>query len=447
VNILCVGLSHHTAPVELRERLAYSPSALQAALARFSCGIEARPAGLTELVILSTCNRLELYSTSRDSSLSNGSNSRTPPAVAETLLNFVAETRGSPVSDFAPYAYTHLGQAAVEHLCRVSSGLDSLVLGEPQVLGQVAEAYEAALGHGACGSTLSALFRTALRAGKRARTETAISRNAASVSSVAVKLAEAVVGQLDSAHVLVLGAGDTAELAVEALRVRGARQITVVNRTLERAQQLAGRWGGEALTFERLEEALAEADIVITSTGAPHIVIQAAMVEGVIARRPERPLVFVDIAVPRDVDPQVSGLPNVQYYDIDDLHAHLNGAVAERQKEVPRVEAIVADESAHFAAWLQNLEIAPVIADLRAKAEAIRRSEVEKTLRHLPALGEAERGRIEALTEALVSKLLHDPTMQLKAEASNGHAPEYAAAVRHLFALDFGESGTADAHG
>lgn len=427
MHILCLGLSHHTAPVELRERLTYSAPALQATLARFGCGQTACPVGMTELVILSTCNRLELYTVAPDQKVE---------AWFASLLNFVMETHGLSAVDMEDKFFRLAGREAVRHLFCVASGLDSMILGEPQVLGQVTDAYHLALEHRATGPVLSALFRAAIHAGKRARAETGISRNPATISSVAVKLAEATVGDLAARRVLIVGAGDMAELAVEALRARGVDQITVVNRTRDRAALLAELWGAQALAFEQLTEALAEADIVLTSTGAPHVILTADLARTALAPRPHRPLVCIDIAVPRDIDPEVRRLPNVHYYDIDDLEAHLNGALAERQQEIPRVEAIVVEETQAFWGWLRGLEIVPLIADLRAKADAIRRAEVEKTLRRLPDLGEDERHHIETMTEALVNKLLHDPTRRLKAEANNGHAAQYAAAVRDLFALN-----------
>ncbi len=434
MQILCLGLSHRTAPVELRERLHYSPDALQAALARFGCGRDAHPPSVAELVILSTCNRLELYaavSGTRDSVEERAGDARLAP-----LLSFIAETRSLPVTDFEAHLYYHEGKQAVEHLCHVAAGLDSMILGEPQILGQVAEAYQAALEEGAVGPALSALFRTGIRVGKRARTETAISRNPATVGSVAAKLATTVVGDLAFAHVLILGAGEMAELTVEALRARGARHVAVVSRTRARAMQLAQRLGAQAFTFEQLAEVLAAADIVIASTAAPHFLITPSLVQAAIAHRPARPLIFVDIAVPRNVDPDVSCLPNVHCFDIDDLQSRLNGALAEREQETPRVEAIAAEEANAFMDWLRSLDVAALIAELRLRADALRRAEVEKTLRHLPRLDATERERIEALTEALVNKLLHAPTLRLKAEAGNGHAAAYAAAARYLFALD-----------
>jgi glutamyl-tRNA reductase len=422
MQISCLGLSHHTAPIELRERVSYHAGAQKAALARLGCGHASRPAELVELAILSTCNRLEFYAFTHTDQF-------------EPLLQFIGETTGVSTSELAPHLYHYTQAEAVLHLGRVASGLDSMILGEPQILGQVTEAYELGLSQRSIGPVLSALFRYAIHAGKRARTETAISRNAASISSIAVKLAEEMVGNLSTAHTVIVGAGEMAEFAVEALRLRGTRHVTVINRTHARAQQLAERWQATALTFENLGDALLTADIVITSTGAPHILIKPPMVEAIMRQRPDRPIVFIDIAVPRDVDPDVNQLPNVRCYDIDDLATRLNGSLAGRQLEVPQVEAIIAAEADAFLAWLKSLEIMPVISDLRAKADAIRRAEIEKTFRYLSHLGETDRKRIEVLTESLVNKLLHDPTLRLKAEAGNGHAAEYAAAVRHLFAL------------
>jgi glutamyl-tRNA reductase len=422
MNILCLGLSHHTAPVELREKLGFSPDALKAALARFGCGGVSRPAGFRELAIVSTCSRTELYAVTHSDDFA-------------PLVELFAESSGLEPAVFEANLFRHSGAAAVTHLCRVAAGLDSMVLGEPQILGQVTDAYSAALGQGAAGPVLSALFRSAIRAGKRARTETGIARNPASISSVAVRVAEDLVGDLSSAHVAIIGAGEMAELATAALHARGVSLVTVVNRTLEHARQLADRWGGRALTFERLTTALAEADIVITSTGAPHIIVTPEIAREAMDLRPRRPLVFIDIALPRDVDPDAAQIANVHCYDLDDLQAHLNHSLTEREREAPRAAAIVAEETAAFINWFERLDVMPVIVDLRAKADAIRRAEVERTLRRLPGLDPVVQRRIEAMSEALVNKLLHEPTLALKAEAGNGHAAEYASAVRQLFGL------------
>jgi glutamyl-tRNA reductase len=417
--ILCLGLSHQTAPIELRERLVYSTSVLKATLARCKGG----PAGYSELALLSTCNRLELYAVA-------------PTEQFDALVEILSETSGLPQAELESHLYRHAQAKAVIHLSRVAAGLDSMILGEPQILGQVAEAYQVARSEGMAGPILSKLFRTAIRAGKRARSETAISRNPASVGSVAVKLAEAVVGNLAAARALVLGAGEMAELMVEAFRVQGAGHIVVVSRTQARAVQLAQRWSAQPVPFESLAQVLADSDIVLAAAAAPHVLITPDLARAALARRLERPLVFIDIAVPRNVDPQVGDLQNVRCYNLDDLQTRLNGGMAERQQEIPHVEAIMAEEAAAFANWMRGLDIIPLITDLRVKADAIRRAEVEKTLRRLPRLDETEQQHIEVLTEALTNKLLHDLTVRLKAEAGNGRAAEYMETVRYLFNLN-----------
>jgi len=415
MTILCLGLSHHTAPVEIRERLYLAPSALKAALNQ--------RADLPEFAILSTCNRLEIYAVA-------------PAENFDPLIALIENTSEAPLSSFESHLYRYSGTDAITHLLRVTAGLDSLILGEPQILGQVASAYEAARQQGATGPMLSALFRSAIRTGKRARTETAISRNPASISSVAAKLAQSFVPNLVSAQVLIIGAGEMAELAVEALRSRGVRRISVISRTLKRAGQLAARWDGQALTFDNLIEALISADVVISSTSAPHFIITPDRASAALSRRPHRPLVCIDIAVPRDVAPEVANLPNVYCYDIDHLQAQFDGAISEREQEVPRVETIIAEEVMAYQAWWQRQEVTPLITGLRAKADAIRRAEVDKVLRRLSHLSDSERGQIEALADSLVNKLLHDPTVRLKAKAQNGHAADYATAIRYLFGLN-----------
>jgi glutamyl-tRNA reductase len=416
MTLLCLGLSHHTAPVELRERLHVPANALNVA--------HAPRAILDEWALLSTCNRLEVYAVAR-----------TPDF--DALIGLIESIGDVPRGNFAARLYRHADADAALHLCRVAAGLDSMILGEPQILGQVNRAYETALNRGSAGPILSALFRAAIHAGKRARAETAIGRNPASISSVAVKLAQRVVDDWAAAQVLIVGAGEMAELSVAALRSRGVRMenVHIANRTPERAAQLARCWGAGALSLDRLPEALANADIVIASSGAPGV-IASDVVRAAMAQRPDRPLVLIDIAVPRNVEVGVSDLPNVYRYDIDDLQAHLDAAAAGREREVPRVEAIVVEEVEAFMRWLRGREVAPVIAGLRAKADAIRRAELDRTLRYLPHLGQTERQHIEMLAESLVNKLLHDPTLRLKAEAGRGRTAEVAAAARHLFALD-----------
>jgi glutamyl-tRNA reductase len=418
--IICLGLNHTTAPLDLREKLTLDDEVVRIALARIACGHLSTT--ITELIFISTCNRIELYAVSNQL------------AFAE-LETFLAEVSDVPTEQFTPHSYCLSGMDVVRHLFEVAAGLDSLVIGEPQILGQVTHALELARGQDTAGPLLNRLFQAAIHAGKRTRTETAISRNAASVSSLAASLSERVVHKISDAQIVILGAGEMAELAVESLRKRGAQKILVVNRTLERAHALAQRWDAESATFEHLHSALVSADILIASTGAPHTLISPEMVQETMRHRAERPLVLIDIAVPRDIDPAAANIPHVKLYDMDSLNTRLEHSLAERMAEIPLVKNILAEELGLFEDYLKSLDILPLIADMRQNAETIRQSEFEKTLRHLPDLTEAEREHIEAMTQALVKKLLHAPTQRLRVEASSPRASEYAAVARTLFNL------------
>ena len=313
--------------------------------------------------------------------------------------------------------------------------MDSLVIGEPQILGQVTKALELARGQDTAGPVLNRMFQSAIHAGKRARTETAISCNPASISSLAASLSERTVGNISEAHIVILGAGEMAELAVEALRKRGANRILVVNRTLERAQSLVKRWEAQATTFENINAALTSADILIASTGAPHTLITREMVKNAMDIRPERPLMLVDIAVPRDIASDTADIPRVRLYDMDGLNDKLEHSVAERMAEVPRVKSIVEAEVLEFEVYMKSLEMMPIIADMRQRAEAIRLGVLKKSLNRMPGLTDLERERIEVMTQALVKKILDAPTQGLRAEAACPHAPEYATVARTLFGL------------
>jgi len=425
-HILCLGLNHTTAPLEIREKLSFAPSALQAALARFGpMHCNERPQGIAEAAILSTCNRLEVYALVRDLD-----------EAIDTVIALLSEANDVPVAAFRDYLYIHVDDDAARHLMRVAAGLDSLVVGEPQILGQVTDAYKAAMAHGASGTVLSALFRAAIHAGKRARTETTISTNAASISSIAVQLASHVFGDLAECEVLVLGAGEMGELAVRALMERGARGLLVANRTYDRAVTLARQWEGEAMTFERLGEGLARSDIVISATDAPHTILHSPDVMDAMKARQDRPLFVIDIAVPRDVDTDVGELPGVHLYNIDDLQAMVENNMAERRAEVPHVEDIVSEELGSFVDWLASLEVVPTINELRSRAEDIRNAECERALNRLGDLSDKEREVVEKLTTRLVNKLLHDPITHLKVEAANGNGVVYTQATRYLFGLD-----------
>lgn len=419
--IYCLGVNHSTCGVSVRERLAFTPHHLDTALA--SLGYQPAWQDIQELVILSTCNRVELYAVAAR------------PAF-DRLAAFLAEVRGTPLSEFAGSLYRLTDENAVRHLFRVAAGLDSVVIGEPQILGQVADAYAAARQHGLAGKVLARLFENALHAGKRARAETAISQNAASIASVAVNLAAEILPKLDEAQILVVGAGEMAELTVEALRKRGVQRLMVANRTLHHARRLAERWDGRAASLEDLPQLLPRADVVISSTGAPHTVIHGEMVAMALAKRPDRPIVFMDIAVPRDVDADVARLPGVRLFDMDTLARRLEISLALRQSQIPLVEAILDEEQAEFAAFLAALEITPLIAALRKRADGIRHDEIEKTIRRMPDLTPEMERQIEALTASIVKKILHHPITRLRAEAAGPHAADYANVTRVLFGLD-----------
>jgi glutamyl-tRNA reductase len=423
-HILLVGVNHTTAPVALRGRLAINGTALIDALTRFGPSNGHGPTLLSEGVILSTCNRLEIYAVAEDIHLGR-----------ELLIDFLSQNRQVPLEEFADALYVKADADAVAHVMQVACGLDSMVVGEPQILGQVAEAYRTALSRNATGPLLNTLFRHAIQAGKRARTETAISQYAISVPAAAATLAEQEMDSLDGRVVLVMGAGEMGQIAARSLIARGASGIIVANRTYERAVMLARELDGEAMTFDRQAEALARADIVVTATDAPHVLVTPEKVTAAMAQRPAKPMLIIDIAVPRDTDPAVADIPGVRLFDIDDLQGVVNDNLAARQREIPRVEAIADEEAAAFMSWFRALGVVPTIADLRQRAEDIKAYELDKALRRLGDLDEHERQVIAALAHGLVNKLLHEPTVRLKQQAAQGNGYVYTEVVRELFGL------------
>jgi glutamyl-tRNA reductase len=430
MDILLIGLSHHTAPIELREKLAFTPAMLRSALTHFdSTHKQAHLSGVSEGVILSTCNRLEVYAWVQDFELARAA-----------IIDFLGQSFDIEREVFVKHLYIYPNEAAVHHLLRVASGLDSMVLGEPQILGQITAAYEAAQAQGAAGTVLSALFRAAIHAGKRARTETDIGINPASVSSVAASLAVELWGDLSQCQVLLIGAGEMGAIAAKALLNRGVTKILVANRTYKNAEQLAKAWGGKAITFQQLTEGLIQSDIIITSTGAPHTILNQESLMPAIAARPDRPLFIIDIALPRDVDPDVSEIPGVYLRDLDDLQGQAEDNVRERELEIPRVEAIVAEEVEDFLEWQASLDVVSTITDLRRRVEQLRQNELVRLFNRLN-LDERERELVATMSHRLVNKILHQPTLRLKSEAAQGNAAAYSATVRHLFGLDEPQNG------
>ncbi len=408
--VTCVGLNHRTAPLPEREKLAFAAEELPAALSRLHDG-------LGGAVILSTCNRTELYATT-DGAV----------AQAERLLDALAACKDTQVHPRLTYFLTH--DEAVRHLFRVAAGIDSMVLGESQILGQVRDAMSAATEAGSLNGVLSRLLHSAIRVGKRARSQTNIGRYAVSVSSAAVALAKQSAGTLDERTVLVISAGSTGELAARSLAENGAARILVTNRTGQRAAALAEEIGGEAVPFSHLALAIAESDIVISGTGAEGFILEPELIAPAVGNRNGRELVLIDIAVPRDVDPAVRQLPAVRLFDIDDIQAVSRASMRGRRRELLRVEAHVEDEVEDFMDWWRSLDVLPVIAALRERAEDTRRREVERTLRALTELDDEQRARIEAMSRAIVKKMLDRPIARLKGGADSSL---YVEALRDLF--------------
>ncbi|BCR03498.1 glutamyl-tRNA reductase [Desulfuromonas versatilis] len=420
MNIIVVGLSHKTAPVEIRERVAFAPTAMEKPLREML----ALPA-INEGVIVSTCNRVELYATSRDAA-----------AAIMQLRGFMAGFHNLAPEELESHLYDLQGEEAIKHVFRVASSLDSMVIGEPQILGQIKTAYGYATEFKTAGLILNRFLHKAFSVAKRVRTETNIASNAVSVSFAAVELARKIFGTIDNKTVLLIGAGEMCELAARHFVNNGVSSVMVTNRTYERAVKLAEEFKGRAVHFEEFAESLHQADIVLTSTGAPNYVLGAKKVEEVIRRRKNKPMFFIDIAVPRDIDPKVNDIPNVYLYDVDDLQGVVQANLKERQKEARKAEAIIEQEIGQFYKWLGSLDVVPTIVSLRKKLEEIRRAELEKTFANLKDLGPKERKSIEALTGAIINKVLHEPTTVLKQSQNNGTGDGYVDAVRVLFGLN-----------
>jgi len=405
MSVVLVGISHHQAPVELRERAALDREHA-AELARTLAGNRG------EAVCLSTCNRTELYIAEESADEAERK--------AEAALLALEEQLG-------PSLYRLRDEAAALHLFRVAAGLDSMVPGEGEILGQVRAAHES----GATGPILDRLFRDALHAGRKARTETAIGESPASVSSAAAALAEQVFGDLSGRSVLVIGAGEAGELAIKSLRARGAVIAFVANRTQERAEVLTRRFGGEAIALEDVARNLEHVDVVLSSTASPDWTLERGDVVRTLHPRRGRPLFLIDLAVPRDLDPAIHELDGCYLYDIDDLQAVVAETLAGRRREADRAEGIVAHEAERFREWQAALDVVPAIASLRARAEEIREAELERA-----KLSGAERRAAESVTAAVLNKLLHLPTIRMKQAAAAADGVIYADAVRHLFGLE-----------
>ncbi len=416
--IACVGLSYRSASVELLENVSVSADALPEVLTELS----GEPGGEhAELVVLSTCNRVEIYGAR--------------PGLAERGRAYFSHRSGLPPSTIEPTLHLFTGREAAEHLLRVACGLDSLVVGESQILGQVESAYAAAQRAGCAGPVMAALFQTAIRCGKRIRNETAIGRSAENISSAAVHLAESYVGDLGEARVLVVGSGEMGRLALRTLRNRGAQRIDLVNRHFEHAAKVARRWGAKAHLFQNLPCLLEASDVVVSSTSAPRPIITAEMVRAAMAERQGRPLVLIDIAVPRDIDPESSAIEGVHLFDVDALKSLDTARDGATIAEIPVVERIIVEELAEVQVKMAEISLRPVIAELWLRAGKIQDEVLAHTRSRLSELDDAEWAHVVNLAQALVNKLLHAPATRLRIEAANGHAFDYAEALRYLFDL------------
>jgi glutamyl-tRNA reductase len=415
-RLVLVGLSHHTAPLDVRERLAFPseqvPTVLQELKAR---------TGLEEAMLVSTCNRVELYGSAED-----------PEAVVHGVRSYFGAL--AKEQNLAAHLYEHTGDAVARHAFRVASSLDSLVVGEPQILGQVKEAFALAGEAGTVGALLGRCMNRAFAVAKRIRTETGIAAGAVSVSSIACDLARSIFGDLTGRRVVLVGAGEMSEGAAKALAQHGTL-LTVVNRNQERARSVAEACGGEAREFDMLAQELVLADVVITSTASPRYVITRELMQGVIRARRHRPLFLIDIAVPRDVDPRVENMDNVFLFDIDDLEQVASQNIAARRREAEQAERIVEAEVQAFESWQRTQDLTPTLVALRGRVRSVIHGELERTLPRLKSLSETERKSLEVMCDAMVNKLLHRPITELKSASSEPDGTQLLENVRRLFEL------------
>lgn len=425
MHLVAVGLNHKTAPVAVREKLAFSGEKLQKSLAQLIQGEH-----LTEAIILSTCNRTEVY----------GVTVSTPELGLAEIRGFLND---SAATDFAidKHLYNLVDTDVVYHLFQVISSLDSMILGEAQILGQTKAAFQFALECRGAGVYLTRLFQQAIEVGKRVRTETEIGENAVSISYAAVELARKIFGELTGRTVLIIGAGEMSELAVKNLAAHGIQSVLVANRTYVRAQELAAKFRGLAVDYDRLAEHLSKADIIISSTGAPHVVINKEMVKEAMRVRRNRPLFFIDIAVPRDIGEDIHSLNNVYLYNIDDLENVVEANLAKRGLQIEKAELIIAEEIEKFSEWLSSRQVVPIIKALREHGHGIRTQELERLFNRLPELSPKERDCIIFTTNLIVNKLLHHPVISLKEMAvqNQERSDLYSSIITRLFGLDLEE--------
>ena len=419
MHLFLLGVSHRTAPVDLRERLDFSSRDVGAAVEALAARSSA-----AESVVLSTCNRSEIYVATEE-----------PARARDELIAFLSDYHQQPPDAFLPHLFSHGDGAAAHHLFRVSAGLDSIVIGEPQILGQVKDAFEAAAGRRCTGPLLTKTFHWAFGVGKRVRTETALGEGAVSVSFAAVALARKIFGRLDGRSVLVVGAGEISALTAQHLRSQGVAEIVITSRTAAHAESLADHVGGRSVPWSEMRSAIGQADIVVTATGSQRPIITRRDVEAVTGRRRADPLFIIDIAVPRDVEASVGDIEQVFLYNVDDLQSIVQDNMARRTSEIARAEAIVAEELARYTTWQISRRAIPTVVALRQRFEEIRRAELRRLEPRLSGLPPDARTRVEEVTRLLIEKLLLEPTEQLKALPDEETQATYTEAVNRLFRL------------
>ena len=420
VNLILVGVNHKTTPVEIREKLAFTKGKIEESVDRLFNFPE-----IIEHTILSTCNRVEIYARAncQDSGI-------------DSIKRFICDFHGLSPVELEDHFYSYRNEEAVEHLFRVSSSLDSMILGEAQILGQVKDAYSLARDLRSTGLVLNQLFEKAFSIAKKVRDETGIAERSVSISSAAVELAQKIFNDLENHTVMLVGTGEMAELAAKHLISYGVKTVYVASRNYERAANLARTLNGSALDFETFKNELHRADIVITSTAAPNFIITKEIVEKAIHKRKNKPIFFIDIAVPRDIEPDVNNLENVYLYDIDDLQVVVAANMKEREKEAENAMNFISQEVTKFNNWLGALDAVPTIVEIRNRAENIRSLEVEKTLKKIPHLSDNDKEVLRHMSNSIVNKILHKPTIKLKQKTQSEDGHIYLKAIRHLFHLD-----------
>lgn len=420
-TLLSIGVSHKTAPVALRERIAVTPRQTAGLLATLVASD-----AIQEVVCLSTCNRSEILMVASD-----------PVAAESAALDQLTQRAEIGPTELSPSLYTKLGPEAAEHIMRVAAGLDSMVLGESEILGQLKRAFELAQEEQTTGPIINRLIAAAIGAGKRVHSETTLGHGSVSLASVAVDLArETLGGDLSERSALIVGSGEHGALTARALGAAGVNSVFIANRHYSRAIGLAESIGGRAVRFEHLPEELAETDIVLGATGSPHTLIHLEEMREVMAARDHRPLLMIDTAVPRDFEPSVGELDGLTLLDIDDLQASIEGTLSVRRSQVAKAETLVAEEVERFEAWIATLEVIPTIAQLRARGESIAEQVVAENAEKFSSLTAADRDRLAAMADAIVARMLHEPTLRLKAAASNGEGYAGLHALRELFGLE-----------